>query len=228
MIFVNNSKTNSKNDDEKVYMHWFPPPEPKVSYFDDLDFFNDFRIEFSAIVYNDAPTSKSDLFTEPTVSPQHINEIDLNDEQNVIYFNDLFPFNAIHHDDSNSDKDNDDDEIDIIQSLGEVAKAKVRFLYFAKFRENWSPKNGYDVLDMDFLPRDQRHQYLRDSILRLCHRLIACSIAGRSQAPEKVIVTDLFYLRGMDVDSINIPYLLARYLRRFSSGRKQGTTISAG
>ncbi|GKB54669.1 hypothetical protein Tco_0905422, partial [Tanacetum coccineum] len=31
--------------------------------------------------------------------------------------------------------------------------------------------------------------------------LIACSIAGRIQAPEKVTVTDLFYLRGMDVDS---------------------------
>ncbi|GKE15155.1 hypothetical protein Tco_1422732, partial [Tanacetum coccineum] len=48
-----------------------------------------------------------------------------------------------------------------------------------------------------------------DPILRLCHRLIACSIAGRSQAPEKVTVTDLFYLRGMDVDSVNVPYLLA-------------------
>ncbi|GJZ32763.1 hypothetical protein Tco_0578199 [Tanacetum coccineum] len=44
-----------------------------------------------------------------------------------------------------------------------------------------------------------------DPILRLCHRLIACSIAGRSQAPEKVTVTDLFYLRMMDVDSANIP-----------------------
>ncbi|GJW90626.1 retrovirus-related pol polyprotein from transposon opus [Tanacetum coccineum] len=29
-------------------------------------------------------------------------------------------------------------------------------------------------------------------------------------APEKVTVTDLFYLRGMDVGSVNIPYLLAR------------------
>nr|GEW65225.1 hypothetical protein [Tanacetum cinerariifolium] len=35
-------------------------------------------------------------------------------------------------------------------------------------------------------------------------------IAGRSQAPEKVIVTDLFYLRGMDVGSVNVPYLLPR------------------
>nr|GFB79402.1 hypothetical protein [Tanacetum cinerariifolium] len=63
-------------------------------------------------------------------------------------------------------------------------------------------------------------------MLRLCHRLIACSIAGRSQAPEKVTVTDLFYLRGIDVGSINIPYLLARYLRLFASGRKREAMIS--
>ncbi|GKF21539.1 hypothetical protein Tco_0070177, partial [Tanacetum coccineum] len=51
---------------------------------------------------------------------------------------------------------------------------------------------------------------IRDPMLRLCHRLIACSIAGRSQAPKKVTVIDLFYLRGMDVGSVNVPYLLAR------------------
>nr|GEW76372.1 hypothetical protein [Tanacetum cinerariifolium]GEW76467.1 hypothetical protein [Tanacetum cinerariifolium] len=27
----------------------------------------------------------------------------------------------------------------------------------------------------------------RDPMLRLCHRLIACSIVGKSQAPEKVV-----------------------------------------
>nr|GEX82710.1 hypothetical protein [Tanacetum cinerariifolium] len=53
-------------------------------------------------------------------------------------------------------------------------------------------------------------------------RLIACNIAGRSYAPEKVTVTDLFYLSGIDVDSVNIPYLLARYLRRFALGKKRG------
>ncbi|GJV58054.1 hypothetical protein Tco_1459059 [Tanacetum coccineum] len=31
------------------------------------------------------------------------------------------------------------------------------------------------------------HTSIRDLILRLCHRLIACSIAGRSQSPEKVL-----------------------------------------
>ncbi|GKE25744.1 hypothetical protein Tco_1441128, partial [Tanacetum coccineum] len=74
---------------------------------------------------------------------------------------------------------------------------------------------------MDLPPRDQRNQYLRyeelqytnadvgilrqaeemqtagfdlywDPKLRLCHRLIACSIAGRSQAPEKVLEINFF------------------------------------
>ncbi|GJS69337.1 hypothetical protein Tco_0702178 [Tanacetum coccineum] len=50
---------------------------PTVSYFNDLDFFKDFKNEFLAIVYNDALTSKSDFLTELTISPQHIDEFDL-------------------------------------------------------------------------------------------------------------------------------------------------------
>ncbi|GKB59316.1 hypothetical protein Tco_0915502 [Tanacetum coccineum] len=79
IIYVNNLKTDSENDNEKVNMPSFPSPEPEVSYFNDLDFFKDFENEFSAIVYNDALTSKSDLLTEPTISPRHINEFDLKD-----------------------------------------------------------------------------------------------------------------------------------------------------
>ncbi|GJV05689.1 hypothetical protein Tco_1343345 [Tanacetum coccineum] len=78
----------------------------------------------------------------------------------------------------------------------------------------------------DFLGTSPSYTTIRDSILRLCHRLIACSIVGRSQAPKKVIVTDLFYLRGMDVGSVNVPYLLARYLRLFAAGRKSRDFIS--
>ncbi|GJW11217.1 hypothetical protein Tco_1577044 [Tanacetum coccineum] len=80
----------------------------------------------------------------------------------------------------------------------------------------------------DFLGTTPFYTSIRDLMLSLCHRLIACSIAGRSQTPEKVTVTDLFYLRGMDVGSVNIPYLLARYLRVFSSRRKHGAMISGG
>ncbi|GKG40348.1 hypothetical protein Tco_0467125, partial [Tanacetum coccineum] len=61
----------------------YPSPEPKVSYFDDLDYFKDFENEFPAIVYNDALTSKLDFLTEPTVSPQHIDEFNLKDETSL-------------------------------------------------------------------------------------------------------------------------------------------------
>ncbi|GKA02428.1 hypothetical protein Tco_0675093 [Tanacetum coccineum] len=128
IISVNDLKTDSENDNDKFNMPSFPSPEPTVSYFDDLDFFKDFENEFTAIVYNDALTSKLDFLTEPSVSPQHIDEFDLKDEtslsecdeeeQNVLCFNDLFPFNIIYPDDSKSDKDNDDDKIDIKHSSG--------------------------------------------------------------------------------------------------------------
>ncbi|GJW79505.1 hypothetical protein Tco_0143480, partial [Tanacetum coccineum] len=112
--------------------------EPTVSSLNSNEI--DFRISFDesddegytnevpAIVYNDALTSKSDFSTEPTLCPRHIDEFDLKDEtslseyneeeQNILYFNDLFPFNIIYLDDLKSDKDNDDDKIDIIQSSG--------------------------------------------------------------------------------------------------------------
>ncbi|GKC33966.1 hypothetical protein Tco_1046350, partial [Tanacetum coccineum] len=116
-ISAKNLKTDSENDNEKVNLPSLQSPEPTVSCFDDLDFFKDFENEFSAIVYNDAQTSKLDL------SPNHIDEFDNEtslseyDEvgQNILYFNDLFPFNVIHPDDLKSDEDNDNNEIDIIQ-----------------------------------------------------------------------------------------------------------------
>ncbi|GJR83843.1 hypothetical protein Tco_0154628 [Tanacetum coccineum] len=176
IISTNDLKTDSENDNEKVNMPLFSLPEPSVSCIDDLDFFKDFENEFPAIVYNDALTSKSDFSTEPTLCPQHIDEFDLNDEtslskydeveQSVLYFNDLFLFNIVYLDDLKSDKGNDDNKIDMIQSLGvnentnklleeshdKIRKvfikgsfvmelnAKVRFLYFVKSRENWSPR----------------------------------------------------------------------------------------
>ncbi|GJX24600.1 hypothetical protein Tco_0230896 [Tanacetum coccineum] len=80
----------------------------------------------------------------------------------------------------------------------------------------------------DFLGPPPSYTLIRDPMLRLCHRMMSHSIADRSQAPKKVTVTDLFYLRGLDVGSVNIPYLLARYLRRLAAGRKSGAHISGG
>ncbi|GKB92741.1 hypothetical protein Tco_0965013 [Tanacetum coccineum] len=270
IISVNNLTTDSENDNEKVNMPSLPSPKPTVSCFDDLDFFKYFENEFPAIVYNDAFTSKPDLLTEPTLSPQHIYEFGLTDEtslskydeveQNVLYFNDLFPFNIIQPDDLKSEKDNDDTEIDIIQPSGDMALplrdqrhqylrykglqyTDVDIVYFearlariyrrdvhrvqlgrvrrhirrrefilalglhtaeemetVRFGAYWAegarqiPDKG-DLRDYwigissagDFLGTTPSYNFIRDSTLRLFHRLITCSIVGRSQAPEKVL-----------------------------------------
>nr|GEU61057.1 putative reverse transcriptase domain-containing protein [Tanacetum cinerariifolium] len=247
-----------------------------------------------AIVYN-ALTSKSDFSTEPTLCPQHIDEFDLKDEtllseydeveQNVLYFNDLFPFNIIYPHDLKSDKGNDDNEIDMIQAprgnentqesdkLLEENHDKINKVFIMKifvmelnvnivawsylvngmlfnliknlyvpfgnlFDPKWYYKDGYMqeccggqgiecayksslerrcrlkiglraqggspirgsecLLDQDLiyegfsrytpsytLIRDPFYTLIRDPMLGLCHGLITCSIAGRSQAFEK-------------------------------------------
>ncbi|GJT53046.1 hypothetical protein Tco_0988100 [Tanacetum coccineum] len=128
IISVNDLKTDSENDDDKVNMPLFQSPKPTVSYFDDLDFFKDFENEFPAIVYNNAQTSKSDLLTEPISNPPHIDEFNLKDEtslsecdeeeKNILNFNDLVPFNVIYPDELKTDTDNDNDKVDIEHSSG--------------------------------------------------------------------------------------------------------------
>ncbi|GKB40080.1 hypothetical protein Tco_0885022 [Tanacetum coccineum] len=131
IIYVSNLKTDLENDNDKVNMPLLPSPKPTVSYFDDLDFSKDFENEFPAIVYNNAQTSKSDLLTEPILKPQHIDAFNLNDEtslsecdeeeQNILNFNDLFPFNVIYPDELKTDTDNDNDKVDIKHSSGDLS-----------------------------------------------------------------------------------------------------------
>ncbi|GJS24511.1 hypothetical protein Tco_0453143, partial [Tanacetum coccineum] len=127
IIFANDLKTDSENDNEKVNMPSLLSPEPTVNYF------KDFENKFLAIVYNDAQTSKLDFSTEPVLNPQHIDEFDLKsetslfecdeEEQNVLNFNDQFPFSVIYPNDSKSDKDNDNDndKVDIKHSSRDLS-----------------------------------------------------------------------------------------------------------
>nr|GEV29373.1 hypothetical protein [Tanacetum cinerariifolium] len=80
----------------------------------------------------------------------------------------------------------------------------------------------------DFLRGAPSYTYIRDSVWRLCHRLISYSISERGQAPEKVTATDLFYLCSMDQGAANVPYLLAQYLFRHAEGRKSDDRLSRG
>ncbi|GJY21861.1 hypothetical protein Tco_0394427 [Tanacetum coccineum] len=167
IISVNNLKTDSESDNEKVNMPSFPLPEPSISCFDDLDFFKYFENEFPAIVYNDALMSKSDFLTKPTLSPQHIDELDLKDEtslskydeveQNVLYFNDLFPFNAIYPDELKSDTNNDNDKINIEQSsrnlsvnpLPDVINTDVgAYAQGSQYGISWGMDTAYRLTDL--------------------------------------------------------------------------------
>nr|GEX11289.1 hypothetical protein [Tanacetum cinerariifolium] len=120
-----------ENDNDKIIMPSFSSPKPTDSYFDDLDYFKDFEKEFPAIAYIDALSFKLDYLTEHTINPQHIDAFILQGEsslsecdgweQIVLYFNDLFSFNVIYPDDLKSDKDNDNDKIDIKQPLEDLS-----------------------------------------------------------------------------------------------------------
>nr|GEX41967.1 hypothetical protein [Tanacetum cinerariifolium] len=207
---------DSKNNNEKVNLPSLLSPETIVSCFDDLDFFKDFENEFPAIVYNDAQTSKSDLLAESILIPQHIDEFDLNgetslskydeEEQNILYFNDLLPFNIIHPNDLKSEKDNDDNDIDIIQSSGDMAllphdqwnqylRREVHRVQVFDFRgpsdlmaEGLSARMLMEykgAQGVSLFTSGPGGGYLISGGRWLFHRLIACSIARRSQAHEK-------------------------------------------
>ncbi|GKC70601.1 hypothetical protein Tco_1116484, partial [Tanacetum coccineum] len=72
----------------------------------------------------------------------------------------------------------------------------------------------------DFLGPTPSYVLIRDPVRRLYHTMIAYSISGRGQAPEKVTGVDLFYLRSMDRGTTNVPHLLSQYLFRHVEGRR--------
>ncbi|GJU42131.1 hypothetical protein Tco_1195088 [Tanacetum coccineum] len=196
---LNNNKIDSRisfdeSDDEDY--------TPSVSYIDDLDFIKDFENEFSAIVYNDALTSKSDFSTEPTLSPQHIDEFDLKDEtslseydkieQNVLYFNDLFPFNIIYPDDLKSDKDNDNNEIDMIQSSGGCSYKE----FLACKPKEYNGKGGVVVLTRWIEKIEVGHAAYTDRFHELV-RLVPHLVTPESRMIERYVYGLAPQIRGI-------------------------------
>ncbi|GKA63731.1 hypothetical protein Tco_0763337 [Tanacetum coccineum] len=76
--------------------------------------------DFPAIVINDAFAPQDTLRCKSQVNETSLSECD-EEEQKVLNFNDLFPFNVVYPNDLKSDKDNDDDKIDIEHSLGDLS-----------------------------------------------------------------------------------------------------------
>ncbi|GJU86603.1 hypothetical protein Tco_1294149 [Tanacetum coccineum] len=117
-------------EEEKARKHgkvfnWETDKYGKIWYDEDIHYLRSVETEFPTTAFNDKESSEKALSCEPT----HIDEFDLKnetslsecdeEEQNVLYFNDLFSFNVNYPNDSKPDKDNDDDKIDIKQSFGD-------------------------------------------------------------------------------------------------------------
>ncbi|GKD81590.1 hypothetical protein Tco_1348429 [Tanacetum coccineum] len=251
IISTNDLKTDSKNDNEKVNMPLFPSPEPSVSCIDDLDFFKDFENEFPAIVYNDALTSKSDFSTEPTLCPQHIDEFDIKDEtslseydeveQNILYFNDLFPFNIMYHGNLKSDKDNDDNEIDMMQSSRDMAPLPPRdqgYLWLHYQVEGYTEEIVHDfeqrletifgrqvnrvhILDFEGLTPDMR----QDLPERM--RMVYTGDDGQEDQGRDRVRCGWDFLRGSPFYTY-IKDPVRRLCHRHTKGRKSGARLSRG
>ncbi|GJT97198.1 hypothetical protein Tco_1092716 [Tanacetum coccineum] len=86
----------------KVF-NWETAKYGKICFDDDIHDLRSVEIEFPAIVFNDEE-----------------------EEQNILYFNDLFPFNIIHFHDLKSEKDNDDNDSDIILSSEDITDFEER------------------------------------------------------------------------------------------------------
>ncbi|GJW31760.1 retrovirus-related pol polyprotein from transposon TNT 1-94 [Tanacetum coccineum] len=127
-------------EEEKACRHgrvfnWQTATYGKIRFDDGLYELGSIEAEFPAIVIDDtvlifrmpssckssnAQTSKSDLLTEAILNPQHIDEFNNEtpvseydeEEQNILYFIDIFSFNIIHPNDLKSDKDKNDNDVE--------------------------------------------------------------------------------------------------------------------
>nr|GEU41168.1 reverse transcriptase domain-containing protein [Tanacetum cinerariifolium] len=68
IISVDNLKTNSKYENDKVNMPSYLSPEPTFGYIEGLDFFKDFENEFPTIAYNDLKSKSDTLFETSEMS----------------------------------------------------------------------------------------------------------------------------------------------------------------
>nr|GEX62417.1 hypothetical protein [Tanacetum cinerariifolium] len=154
----------------------------------------DFKNEFPATVYNDALKFKSDPSTEPVEIPHRIDEFDLKTKTSLSKSEGLSGRMLMENIDAQGQSVFTSRAWRRLFEIQGPLVHEVILKFFSTFRF------GEALVDLDTV--DEMKTY-RDPMLTLCHRLIACSIAERSQAPEKVTVTDLFYLRGTDVGLVS-------------------------
>ncbi|GJU49191.1 hypothetical protein Tco_1218746 [Tanacetum coccineum] len=233
VIFDKNSfsyKTDSENDNKKVNVPSFTSPEPKVSCFNDLDFFKDFENEFLAIVYNDALTSKSDFLTEPTLSPQHIDEFDLKDETSLSDYDEVEGYiEEIVH--------------DFEDRLETIFGRQVNRVHVLDFK-GLTPEMRQDLAERlrMIYTRDDGHEILVSHAWRrvfeiqapLVHEFILEFFSTYRIGSEMRLDADdtlCFQLEGARHSMTWRQFILAlggRHLKRYTKGRKSGARLLGG
>ncbi|GJT27135.1 hypothetical protein Tco_0907410 [Tanacetum coccineum] len=86
----------------------------------------------------------------------------------------------------------------------------------------WQETAGFDVYWAESAKHIPDKGDLRDYWMG-----ISSAVDFLSTAPSYTAIGDPI-LRGMDVGLVNVPYLVAMYLRLFAAGRKSGAHISGG
>ncbi|GJW33361.1 hypothetical protein Tco_0053393 [Tanacetum coccineum] len=110
--------------------NWETATYGKVSYFDDVNYFKDFKAEFPAIVFNDTLISKPEVPPEPTVSTSHTKDVNFDfvisydesddEDYTFTYDKNLLSYKLVPVSNSKSDSNNYDDEIDVETPLEDV------------------------------------------------------------------------------------------------------------
>ncbi|GKD18445.1 hypothetical protein Tco_1207603, partial [Tanacetum coccineum] len=224
IISTNDLKTDSENDNENVNMPSLSPPEPTVSCFDDLDFFKDFENEFPAIVYNDARTSKSDLAIRHMALPPRDQRHQYVRCEGLQYTDaDIVDFKTrltrIYRREGclRSEFREAILDLDTLRALQFQLGGARRRLSWRQFiipdkgdlRDYWEGISSAG----DFLGTAPSYTFIRDPILRLCHRYLRLFTAGRKS--KALISGGQFVAR------------LAKHFRLLTEERLQGLTVIA-
>nr|GEZ35597.1 hypothetical protein [Tanacetum cinerariifolium] len=167
---------------------------------DDFHKLRPVETEFSAIVVDDIFTSQTALSYESknssclglrnTYRLRLKNDMPPRDKSvetkfSAIVVDDIFTSQTALSYESKSDKDNDNKEIDIIQSSRfRFGKAVLELDTGGALQFQLGGVRRRISSAWDFLGTSLSYTLIMDLMLRLCHRLIACSFAERSQAPE--------------------------------------------
>ncbi|GJR10415.1 hypothetical protein Tco_0793067 [Tanacetum coccineum] len=98
----------------------------------------------------------------------------------------------------------------VVVSTSQACGEEIEYLGFARYwseSERMIPGKGdlrdywRDIsTDGDFLGPPHFYTLIKDPVLRLCHGMMAHSIAGRSQAPKKCIYTEPVLLHNTSVE----------------------------